>query len=113
MNSYCDKLLQGQSTLLQNVMEQQINSQSEMFHREMEMQRNWEQNMLEREMEFQREQTAAMIQSFNESIRSLRPVGPTYTPLKLIPVRYFWQLSLISYLYIFLDEKTRGSIKPK
>jgi len=90
--------------MLSTMLERQDQMQKELIQEEMAKQREWEERKMEKERNFQQEQTNLIMQTFSQSILSLRPQMPVlshnYTPLKLIPVSLI-DIYLFILIYIF------------
>lgn len=94
--------------MLNTMLERQDQMQKKLIQEEMAKQREWEEREMEKERNFQQEQTNLIMQTFSQSILSLRPQVPVlshnYTPLKLIPVSLI-NIYLYSWIYFHLKRK--------
>lgn len=85
--------MESQKVILDTIIEKQDKMQKELIQQEMEKQREWEQQEMEKERNFQGEQTNMIMQTFLQSMQTLRPQMSTfpqnnYMPLKLVPVSF-------------------------
>ncbi|XP_067211471.1 uncharacterized protein [Linepithema humile] len=80
LESYTEKWLKSQKTMLETMIDRQDKMHKDIVEKEMEKQREWEQREMEKERDFQREQNNLIMQTFLQSMHTLRPSMPLYSP---------------------------------